>query len=57
MALLLPMRLRRLLLASSVAADIIINLFVLDQVCLVAATNVLLSHSSAPAGGPGALAV
>jgi hypothetical protein len=35
-----------------VAADIIINLFVLDQVCLVSATNVLLSNStlSAPAG-------
>ncbi len=27
--------------ASPVAADIIINLFVLDQVCLVAATNAL----------------
>jgi hypothetical protein len=50
----LPMALllqtRRLLLASPVAADIIINLFVLDQVCLVAATNALLSNSSAPAG-------
>jgi hypothetical protein len=36
---------RRLLLASPLAADIIINLFVLDQVCLVAATKALLSNS------------
>jgi hypothetical protein len=43
MALLLPTR--RPLLASPVAADIIIHLFVLDQVCLVAATNVLLSNA------------
>jgi hypothetical protein len=43
----LPMALllltRRPLLASPVAADIKMNLFVLDQVCLVAATNALLS--------------
>ena len=45
MALLLPTR--RPLLASPVAADIIIHLFVLDQVCLVAATNVLLSNHDA----------
>jgi hypothetical protein len=44
----LPMALLLPLLASPVAADIIINLFLLDQVCLVAATNVLLSNSSAP---------
>ncbi len=43
MALLLPTR--RQLLASPVAADIIIHLFVLDQVCLVAATNALLSNA------------
>ena len=43
MALLLPTR--RPLLASPVAADIIIHLFVLDQVCLVAATNALLSNA------------
>ena len=43
MALLLPMR--RPLLASPVAADIIIHLFVLDQVSLVAATIVLLSNA------------
>ena len=42
-ALLLPTR--RLLLASQVAANIIIHLFVLDQVCLVTATNVLLSNA------------
>ncbi len=48
MALLLPTR--RQLLASPVAADIIIHLFVLDQVCLVAATNALLSNALAPAG-------
>ncbi len=43
MALLLPRR--RPLFASPVAADIIIHLFVLDQVCLVvAATNALLSN-------------
>ncbi len=49
MALLLPTR--RLLLASPVAANIKINLFVLDQVCLVAATNALLfSNGCAPAG-------
>jgi hypothetical protein len=41
---------RRLLLASPVTADIIINLFVLDQVCLVSATNALLSNSSTLAG-------
>jgi hypothetical protein len=35
---------------SPVAADIIMNLSVRDQVCLVAATNALLSNSSAPAG-------
>ena len=50
----LPMALllltRRPLLASPVAANIIIHLFLLDQVCLVAATNVLLSNSSVPAG-------
>jgi len=45
MALLLPTRTRRPLLASPVAADIIIHLFVLDQVCLVAATNALLSNA------------
>ncbi len=44
-ALLLPTR--RQLLTGQVAADIMINLFVLDQVCL---TNALLSNSSAPAG-------
>ncbi len=49
MVLLLPTR--RLLLASPVAANIRIHLFVLDQVCLVAATNPLHSNSSAPAGG------
>ncbi len=38
------------LLASPKAADIIINFFVLVQVCLVSATNALLSYSSAPAG-------
>ena len=43
MALLLPTR--RQLLASQVAADIKINLFVLDQVCLVAATIALLSDA------------
>ena len=45
MALLLPTR--RPLLASpeAAAADIIIHLFVLDQVCLVAATNALLSNA------------
>ena len=43
MALLLPAR--RPLLESPVAADIIIHLFVLDQVCLVAATNALLSNA------------
>jgi hypothetical protein len=48
MALLLPKR--RLLLSSPVAADIILNIFVLDQVCIVSATNALLSNSSAPAG-------
>jgi hypothetical protein len=48
MALLLPKR--RQLLASPMAADIIMNLFVLEQMCLVSATNVLLSNSSAPAG-------
>ncbi len=31
--------------ASPVAADITIHLFVLDQVCLVAATNALLSNA------------
>ncbi len=31
--------------ASPVAADIIIHLFVLDQVCLVAATSALLSNA------------
>ncbi len=31
--------------ASPVAADIIIHLFVLDQVCLVAATNALLANA------------
>ncbi len=31
--------------ASPVAADIMIHLFVLDQVCLVAATNALLSNA------------
>jgi hypothetical protein len=45
----LPMALllltRRPLLASPVAADIKLNLFVLDQVCLVAATNALLSNA------------
>ena len=44
--------------ASPVAADIIIHLFVLDQVCLVAATNALLSNalfaSRVQAGRPGA---
>ncbi len=35
---------RRPLLASPVAADIIKNLFVLDQVYLIAATNALLSN-------------
>ncbi len=56
MALLLQTR--RQLLASQVAADIKINLFVLDQVCLVAATNALLSNalraSRVQAGRPGA---
>ena len=33
------------MLASPVAADIIIHLFVLDQVCLFAATNALLSNA------------
>ncbi len=32
------------------AVDIIMNLFVLEQMCLVSATNVLLSNSSTPAG-------
>jgi hypothetical protein len=32
-------------LASPVAADIIIHFFVLDQVCLVAATNALLANA------------
>jgi hypothetical protein len=41
---------RRQQLASRVAADIIINLFVPDKVCLVSATNALLSNSGAPAG-------
>ena len=58
----LPMSLllltRRPLLASPVAADIIIHLFVLDQVCLVAATNALLSNAlrarRVQAGRPGA---
>ncbi len=44
--------------ASPVAADIIIHLFVLDQVCLVAATNALLLNalraSRVQAGRPGA---
>jgi hypothetical protein len=48
MALLLPKR--RQLLASPMAADIIMNLFVLEQMCLVSVTNVLLSDSRAPAG-------
>jgi hypothetical protein len=48
MALLTPMT--RPLLASPVSADIIISLFVLDQVCLVSATNAMLSNSGAPAG-------
>ncbi len=52
MALLLPTR--RQLLASPVAADMIINLFVLEQMCLVAATNALLSASRVQAGLPGA---
>ena len=56
MALLLPTR--RPLLASPVAADIIIHLFVLDQVCLVAATNALLLNAlrarRVQAGRPGA---
>ncbi len=43
MALLLPTR--RPPLASPVAAEIKINLFVLDQVCPVAATNALLSNA------------
>ncbi len=43
MALLLPTR--SPLLASPIAADIIISLLVLDQVCLVAATNALLSNA------------
>ena len=47
-ALLLPKR--RELLASPMAADTIMNLFVLEQMCLVSVTNVLLSDSSAPAG-------
>ncbi len=48
MALLLPTR--RPLLASPVAADIIINIFAFDQVCLVSATKALLSNTSTPAG-------
>ncbi len=47
-ALLLPKR--RELLASPMAADTIMNLFVLEQMCLVSVTNVLLSDSRAPAG-------
>ncbi len=47
MALLLPKR--RQLLASLMAADIIMTLFVLEQMCLVSVTNVLLSDSRAPA--------
>ncbi len=45
MALLRLLPTRRPLLASPVAADIIIHLFVLDQVCLVAATKTLLSNA------------
>jgi hypothetical protein len=43
---------RRELLASPIAADIIMILFVLEleQMCLVSVTNVLLSDSRAPAG-------
>ncbi len=48
MALLLQKR--RELLASPMAADIIMNLFVLEQMCLVSVTNVLLSDLIAPAG-------
>ncbi len=48
MALLLPKR--RQLLVSPMAADITMNLFVLEQMCLVSVTNVLLSDSRAPAG-------
>jgi hypothetical protein len=48
MALLPPMR--RQLLASQVAANIRINLFVFDQVCLVSAINALLSNSGSPVG-------
>ncbi len=45
MALLLPTRRPLFKLASPVAADIIIQIFVLDQVCLFAATNALLSNA------------
>jgi hypothetical protein len=48
MALLLAKR--RQLLASPMAADIIMNLFVLEQMSLVSVTNVLLSDSREPAG-------
>ncbi len=48
MALLLPKR--RELQVSPIAADIIMKLFVLEQMCLVSVTNVLLSDSRAPAG-------
>ncbi len=37
-------------LSSLMAADLIMNLFVFDQMYLVSATNALLSNSSAPAG-------
>ena len=48
MALLLPKSREQL--ASPMAADIIMNSFVLEQMCLVSVTNVLLSDSRAPAG-------
>ncbi len=48
MALLLPKRRQQL--ASPMAADIIMKLLVLEQMCLVSVTNVLLSDSRAPAG-------
>jgi hypothetical protein len=41
---------RRQLLAIPMEADIIINLFVLDQMGLVSVANALHSNSSAPAG-------
>ncbi len=50
MALLLPKRRQILASPGPMGADIIMNFFVLEQMCLVSVTNVLLSDSRAPAG-------